>query len=270
MEREVPLHGGNTSRVVRVGDTVRKPAGPWAPAVHALLRHLGAAGLDGAPEVLGTDGCGREVLRWVEGEVGLFDPGPLPPWFAGVEACMAVGRWLRRFHDAQRGHAPDPALPWRMVPGRTLAPGEVVLHHDVAPYNVVHRPDGGLAVIDWDFCAPGDPVEDLAFSCWSWAPLWADREAAARAFGDATTATTLHRAAAVVDGYAATEAERGRLLPVIQARMLSHAQGLEALADAGEPAFVRLLEAGVAANARRDAAWVHEHADLLAAAVGAG
>ncbi|WP_406474882.1 hypothetical protein [Streptomyces platensis] len=33
---EQPLAGGNVSAgVVRVGDTVRRPAGPWTPAVHA-------------------------------------------------------------------------------------------------------------------------------------------------------------------------------------------------------------------------------------------
>ena len=71
---------------------------------------------------------------------------------------MAIGDWLRRFHDAQSGFTPDPALPWRMVPGRPLTAGEVVVHHDAAPYNTIRRPDGGLTVIDWDFCAPGDPI----------------------------------------------------------------------------------------------------------------
>jgi hypothetical protein len=41
MERlgvEEPLRGGNASAgVVRVGDTVSRPAGPHTPAVHALL-----------------------------------------------------------------------------------------------------------------------------------------------------------------------------------------------------------------------------------------
>jgi hypothetical protein len=38
---EIPLAGGNmSSGVVRLGDTVRRPAGPWKPAVHALLTHL--------------------------------------------------------------------------------------------------------------------------------------------------------------------------------------------------------------------------------------
>ena len=50
---EVPLGGGNVSGgVVRIGDTVRRPAGPWTPAVHALLGHLHATGFPGAPRPL--------------------------------------------------------------------------------------------------------------------------------------------------------------------------------------------------------------------------
>jgi hypothetical protein len=74
---EVPLHGGNMSAgVVRVDNTVRRPAGPWTPAVHALLAHLHDAGFDGAPRPLGIDEQGREVLDFVPGVVawpGHFD-----------------------------------------------------------------------------------------------------------------------------------------------------------------------------------------------------
>src|SRR5262249_49783642 len=42
-------------------DTVRRPAGPWTPAVHALLTHLHAAGFHGAPRPLGIDEHGREI-----------------------------------------------------------------------------------------------------------------------------------------------------------------------------------------------------------------
>ena len=38
---EHPLPGGNfDADAVRVGNTVRRRAGPWTPAVHSLLRHL--------------------------------------------------------------------------------------------------------------------------------------------------------------------------------------------------------------------------------------
>jgi len=32
--------GGNLNDAVRLGDTVRRRAGPWTPAVHELLRFL--------------------------------------------------------------------------------------------------------------------------------------------------------------------------------------------------------------------------------------
>jgi hypothetical protein len=49
--------GGTANRglVVRVGDTVRRPAAPCWRATHALLAHLAAAGFDGAPRVLAAD-----------------------------------------------------------------------------------------------------------------------------------------------------------------------------------------------------------------------
>ena len=71
------------------------------------------------------------------------------------------------------------ACRWRMVYGRPLTVGDVVLHHDAGPGTTIVRPFGGLSVIDRVFCAPGAPVADLAFSAWRWIPLWADREAVA-------------------------------------------------------------------------------------------
>ncbi len=69
-DEEQPLTGGNVSDgVVRVGDTVRRPVGPWTPAVHALLTHLHEVGFRAAPRPLGIDGQGREVLTVVPGNV---------------------------------------------------------------------------------------------------------------------------------------------------------------------------------------------------------
>src|ERR1700750_1023228 len=56
---EHPLGGGNVAAgVVRVGDTVRKPAGFWTPAVDALLTHVRRAGFAGAPRPLGRGARG--------------------------------------------------------------------------------------------------------------------------------------------------------------------------------------------------------------------
>lgn len=65
---EERLEGGYADGAVRVGNTVRRLAGPWTPAVHALLAHLAGQGFTGAPRPLGFDEQGREVLTFLEGE----------------------------------------------------------------------------------------------------------------------------------------------------------------------------------------------------------
>lgn len=93
---EIPLAGGNVSTVVRVGDIVRRNAGSWTPAGHALLRHLAAAGFTAAPSALGVDNAGREIISFVEGQPGRY-PMPDYVWF---DATLAdTGRLLRRHHD---------------------------------------------------------------------------------------------------------------------------------------------------------------------------
>jgi hypothetical protein len=68
----VVLRPGASGRapVVRRQGTVVRPAQPWMPAVHALLRHFEAVGCTGAPRVYGEglDGEGNEVLSFVDGE----------------------------------------------------------------------------------------------------------------------------------------------------------------------------------------------------------
>jgi hypothetical protein len=248
-ETERPLAGGNTSVVVRVGDTVRRAVGTWTAATQHLLRHLEQVGFGDSPRVLGMDDRGREVLTYVPGEVGT---APAPPWFGSDDALHAAGNWLRRFHAAQATYRPDPSLPWRMAEGRELAAGEVVCHNDVAPYNAVHRRDGGLTVMDFDFCSPGDPLVDLAFTAWAWVPLYADPAFVRRYLG-VRPDDVPRRLRLLADAYGADAAQRARLLGVVERRMLSHADDVEALAQAGDPAFVALVAAGVATNARADA-----------------
>ena len=57
---EIPLPGGNVGGAVRVGDTVRRPTGPWTPAVHELLEFLADAGLPRSRACwASTTGAGR-------------------------------------------------------------------------------------------------------------------------------------------------------------------------------------------------------------------
>ncbi len=136
---------------MRVGDTVRRNAGPWTPAVHSLLRHLEYVGFGGSPRAFGIDEQGREVLSFIEGDCGSY---PLGPQWVTDAALAAVATTLRMFHDAQYGFVPPPGSVWRAF-GPPPPDSEVICHHDAAPHNMIWRPDGTLALIDFDLASPG-------------------------------------------------------------------------------------------------------------------
>lgn len=166
------LAGGRVGGAVLVGDTVRRPTGPWTPAVHALLAHVARAGLHAVPEVLGQDSAGREVLRFVPGRT-VGDADPVPAAFTSDSLVGQVGGWLRSLHDAtdtfdasESDGAGDVVREWRR--GRLRRKdGQVICHNDISPHNVVIDDEGRLlAVLDWDMAAPGNRGDDLAFAAW--------------------------------------------------------------------------------------------------------
>ena len=90
-----------TSGMVRRGDRLLRPVGPWSPAVHEYLRYLEAAGFGGSPRVLGTQDH-REVLTFVDGDVA-NDPGGEPGRghrrASGQQSLGTVSARLRRRRD---------------------------------------------------------------------------------------------------------------------------------------------------------------------------
>ena len=163
---EQALPGGNVGGAVRVGDTVRRPTGPWTPSVHALLDHLHRAGLDAIPVVHGLDARGREILGYLPGRSIDVDTEIVP-----ASLLVAAVSWLRRFHDAVRDFRPAGAVRWRNGTF-TLTDGQVICHHDPAPYNWIVDGDRLAGVVDWDMASPGRPIDDLAFMAWSAVPLF--------------------------------------------------------------------------------------------------
>jgi Phosphotransferase enzyme family len=166
---EEPLSGGDVSGVVRVGETVRRPIGPWSPAVHSLLRHFEQVGFE-APRVLGTDIAGREILSFVPGDAAL---SPVP---ASDEAVVALAKLLRRMHDSQAGYRPPADAAWQALGGDQHA-GEVICHNDLFWPNVICRKGLPAALIDWDLAAPGRRLDDLASAAYFWLPLRSDTRA---------------------------------------------------------------------------------------------
>lgn len=144
------LHGGRlTPGVVRIGDTVRRPAGAATAFTAALLQHLERAGFSGAPRYLGLDEQGRATFSHIAGHV----PAKFQ-YFADVQV-RAAATLLRAFHDATRGSG---------LAGNRM----VVCHHDPGPNNVVFQDGRPVALIDFDMARPGDPLEDVGYMAWTW------------------------------------------------------------------------------------------------------
>jgi hypothetical protein len=154
--------------VERNGAAVRRPTGPWTPAVHALLQHLEAVGFAGAPRVLGIDAQGYELLSYVAGEV---PHAPLPSWARTDPALRSVARLVRRYHDAVRSFIPPPDAQWQATSSPTV--GTLVCHNDLYPGNVVFRGGRAVALIDFDFAHPAPPLWEVAMAAWHWVPLMA-------------------------------------------------------------------------------------------------
>jgi hypothetical protein len=159
---EVALPGGNVGGVVRVGDTVRRPTGPWTPAVHGLLAYLAESGLPGVPRVLGFDDREREILEFLPGR----SYGEEVP----DDVLAAAMRWLREYHRVVASYRPEGVVQWRTSRG-VLGPDEIICMHDFGYYNWIGSENGFSGVIDWDMAGPGVPLDDIAFTAWNTVPL---------------------------------------------------------------------------------------------------
>jgi hypothetical protein len=265
---EQVLIGGMDPRwaPVRVGETVRRPAGTGRPGVTALLQHLEAVGFDGAPRHLGWDEQGREVLTWIAGDVPL---PPYPDWAMTEQALADLGAVIRRFHEAtasfvaprEAGWATD----WADPAGRDLedadgqgegrfSPGRlVVCHNDLYPENVVFEHGRVVALIDFAMAAPGRPLWDLAIAAELWCPLGDP----SRRDQHPSTLDGVVRFGILARAYG-LEAERAdELLDVIiEERAHSHAN-IRAEVAAGNESWIRdWATAGGDARAAADDAWI--------------
>jgi Phosphotransferase enzyme family len=205
-DREEHLRGGNvTAGVVRIGDTVRRPAGPHTPAVHAFLQHLHESGFTWAPRPLGVDDLGREVLSYIPGSPVHPDRLDL---LDSDRALTEIGRMIRAFHDAAAEFVPPADARWNVVIPDVGA--DLIVHHDIAPWNLISSGVRSWTLIDWDSAAPGTRLWDLAYAAHGFVPLTAD-PAAARP-------DPARRLRVLIDAYDLDEPQRHRLLDLLPRR----------------------------------------------------
>jgi Ser/Thr protein kinase RdoA (MazF antagonist) len=235
------LPGGNVAaKVVRVGATVRKPAGPQTPAVEAFLAHLNAAGLPMVPRTLGRDDSGRHVLEYIPGQLAhslspLDGPG-----------LHRVGRMIRELHDASADFRPPPGARWytAIPPDRE----DLICHHDLAPWNMVIGGDRWV-FIDWDGAGPGSRLWDLAYAVKGFVPL--------EAGGD--PAVDGPRMRALTDGYRLAAPERQELTALLGPRTRAMYDLLRRGAGTGEQPWARLYAEGHGEYWDESATYIERH-----------
>jgi hypothetical protein len=264
---EIPLDGGSHSEVVRVGQTVRRASHSWSLAVQDLLGHLEREGFAGAPRGLGFDDQGREVLSYVEGEVGVggdFIPDQggrfdrrLPDFVRGDRALVQLGGLIRAYHDAAATFT-WAGLDWMFEP---RPPVETVCHNELFPWNTVFRSGVPVAFIDWDTAALGPRAWDLGMAAWHWVPFARDEKC--RAIGLPTgVADKARRFRLLVDAYG-VEPDISIVQTGIE-RMRDFLGHISRQVADGSEWELESARRGVLDELALEVEWVKEHAAALA------
>ena len=219
-------------KVKRVGNTVHREIGPWTPSVHALFTHLRSGGFLNAPEVLGFDNQGREILSYLEGEVG---HDPLSTDARSDTALKTAARLLRAYHDHTVDFVKIYQGEWQLP---AHPPIEVICHGDYAPYNCVLQGDQVVGIIDFDTAHPGSRIWDIAYAVYRFAPLMAPDNPAG--FGD--QAEQIRRAKLFFQEYGLSDLSQ--LIPTILERLSVLVDFIKAQATAGDPFYQKAVDEG--------------------------
>ncbi len=229
---EHQLSGGvaNAGHVTRAGEQVLRPASPHWRTIHHLLHSVRAAGFDGAPEPLGVEPDGRERLTFIAGDVPL---PPYPEWAQSGESLASIAVLLRGFHRASASFDLAGAT-WSGELADPAGGGPVICHNDVCLENVVFRDGRAVALLDFDFAAPGRPVYDLAAFARLCVPIDDDVSAARLGWQPAAPA----RLRLVADTYGLDAAGRQLLMDVLSSQIARGGEFVRRHVEAGEPGFI--------------------------------
>jgi hypothetical protein len=251
----LPAAEGGPSKATRHGGTVRHPAQPFTPTVHALLRHLEAVGFAGAPRVVGDgfDADGNEVLTYVDGTI-------VHPYAWSDEGVWHAGRVLRELHAATASFQPPPDARWCPWWMHRDGPGTVIGHCDAGPWHFIARDGLPVALIDWDLAGPVDPLDEVAVAGWWNAQLHDDDIAALNNLPDA--ATRANQLRLFLDGYELPGARREglvtRMIELAIRNCAAEAIGAGITRESRDPTPLWAL-----AWMSRGAAWMIRHRPML-------
>ena len=263
MDGEVLVGGvANAGAVIRVGDLVLRPSNPFTPTIHRFLVELRSAGFTGASLPVGTTTDGREKLEFIPGEVPVT---PYPDWAQTDDVLASTSELMRRFHLASAGIPGTGEWNSEMSdPGVLGGEHVIVCHNDVCLENVVFRQGEAVALLDFDFAAPGRPLYDLAQFARMCVPVDDPTSAAGLGWHEADKPARLR---VVADAYGLSEQERLEFHAVLGATIDSGGEFVRRRVEAGDRNFIQMWDqiGGMERFDRRRRWWDERAADFAAA-----
>ena len=188
---------------------------------------------------------------------------PYPDWSQSDTALASVARLLRGLHDAARTFNPH-GLTWDDALADPLG-GTLVCHNDVCPENVVFRGGMAVALIDFEFAAPGRPVYDLAHLARLCVPIEDDFDQARLGWRPADRPA---RPRLVADAYGLDRDGRAELLIAIDDAIARVEAAVRRRVSDGAPNFVAMWNrTGGSERYERRRRWWMDHHDQFAAAL---
>jgi Phosphotransferase enzyme family len=213
----------------------------------------------GIPTPVGIDEDGRERLEFIDGDV---PTPPYPDWSQSDTALASIARLLRGLHNAALAFDPH-GLTWNDALADP-AGGTLVCHNDVELSNVVFRDGVAVALLDFEFAAPGRPVYDLAQLARLCVPIEDDFDQARLGWQPADRPARLRL---VADTYGLDRDGRVELLAAMDDAIDRIEAAARRSVDAGDPQTAETMKrtGGMAKHDRRRRWWTHHHEAFAAA-----
>lgn len=256
------LCGGvaNAGAVIREGAHVLRPTNEHSGSILQLLSELAGAGFTSAPVPVGIEPDGRERLHFIPGDVAI------PPYPEGAQADGApasVAVLLRSLHDATE-RIDTTGMSWSTEMADP-AGGMVVCHNDICLENVVFRDREAVALLDFDFAAPGRRTFDLAAFARMCVPVDDDVSAADLGWIPSDRPARLRL---VCDAYGLDPDGRSEVLRCLDDSIARGGELVRRRAEAGDPGFVQMWsEIGGMERFDRRRRWWADRRNSFAAAL---
>jgi Ser/Thr protein kinase RdoA (MazF antagonist) len=150
------------------------------------------------------------------------------------EEIGRLGAVIRELHEMLRDFRPPDEPHWSER-GSDPKGGDLVLHNDIGPWNLVVNGDDWV-IIDWDEAAPGRPEWELALVLQSFVPLWPES-----ALSDAEIVKRMKRFG---DGYGTTSRVLQAVVEIIPDRCQRFVEMIDRGARRGDPQLIKMLQDG--------------------------